>query len=58
MYLKEIVVSTRNWVDSAHDRDYWGALTNEALNLQETYRKRPLRKPRRRWEDNIIMYLK
>ena len=27
MDLKEIGINTRNWADSAHDRDYWGALT-------------------------------
>ena len=31
--LKKIVVSTRNWVDSARVRDYWRALVNAALNL-------------------------
>ena len=30
--LKEIVINTRNWVDSAQDRDYWRALVNAALN--------------------------
>ena len=33
MDLKEIVINTRNWVDSAQDRDYWRALVNVALNL-------------------------
>ena len=32
--LKEICTNTRNWVDSAEDRDYWRALVNAALNLQ------------------------
>ena len=32
MDLKEIGVNTRNWVDSAQDRDYWRALVNAALN--------------------------
>ena len=32
--LKEIRINTRNWVDSAQDRDYWGALINAALNLR------------------------
>ena len=27
--LKEIGISTMNWVDSAQDRDYWKALGNE-----------------------------
>ena len=31
MELKEIAI---NWVDSALDRDYWGALVNAALNLR------------------------
>ena len=29
---KEIHISTRKWVDSAKDRDYWRALVNAALN--------------------------
>ena len=32
--LKEIGISTRNWVDSAEDRDYWRALVNAELNLR------------------------
>ena len=31
--LKEIG-DTRNWVDSAQDRDYWKTLVNAALNLR------------------------
>jgi hypothetical protein len=27
---KEIGINTRNWVDSAQDRNYWRALVNEA----------------------------
>ena len=34
MYLKEIGMNTRNWVDSAPDRDYWRALVNAALILR------------------------
>ena len=34
MDLKEICINTRNWVDSAQDRDYLRALVNAALNLQ------------------------
>ena len=34
MDLKEIGTSTRNWVDSAQDKDYWRALVNAALNLR------------------------
>jgi hypothetical protein len=31
---KEIGIITRNWIDSAQDRDYWRALVNAALNLR------------------------
>ena len=34
MDLKEIDINTRNWVDSAQDRDYWSAPVNAALNLR------------------------
>ena len=34
MDLKEIGIVTRNWVDSAQDRDYWRALVNAASNLR------------------------
>ena len=34
MDLKEIGVCTWNWVDSAHDRDYWRSLVNAALDLR------------------------
>jgi hypothetical protein len=34
MDLKEIGVNTRNWIDSAQDRDYWRDLVNAALNLR------------------------
>ena len=34
MDFKEIGINTRNWVDSAQDRDYWRALVNAALNLR------------------------
>ena len=37
MYLKEIGIPTRNWVDSAQDRDYWRALVNAALNFRVPY---------------------
>ena len=33
MDLKEIDMNTRNWVDSAQDRDYCRAFVNAALNL-------------------------
>ena len=32
--VEEIDISTRNWVDSAQDRNYWRALVNAALNLR------------------------
>ena len=32
--LKEIGINTRNWIDSAQDRDYWRAFVNTALNLR------------------------
>jgi hypothetical protein len=31
---KEIDINTRNWIDSAQDRDYWSVLGNAALNLR------------------------
>ena len=31
MYLKEIRISTKTWVDAAQDRDYWRALVNAAF---------------------------
>ena len=34
MNLKEISINTRNWVDSAQDREYWRALVNAVLNLR------------------------
>jgi hypothetical protein len=34
MGLKEIGTNTRNWVDSAQDRDHWRALVNAALSLR------------------------
>ena len=34
MYLEEIGINARKWVDSAQDRDYWRALVNAALNLR------------------------
>ena len=34
MDLKEIGFNTRNWVDSAQDRDYWRALVNAALDFR------------------------
>ena len=34
MDLNKVGMNTRNWIDSAKDRDYWGALANATLNLQ------------------------
>ena len=34
MDLEEIGVNTRDWVDSAQDRDYWRAFVNAVLNLR------------------------
>jgi hypothetical protein len=34
MGLKEIGISTRNWFDSAQDRNCWRSLVNAALNLR------------------------
>ena len=34
MILKEIGINTRNWVDSAQDRDYWRAFLNATMNLR------------------------
>ena len=32
--LEEIGINTKNWVDSAQDREYWRALVNVALNFR------------------------
>ena len=37
MDLKEIGFNTKNWVDSAQDRDYWRPLVNAVLNLRLSY---------------------
>ena len=34
MDLEEIGMNAGKWVDSAHDRNYWRALVNAALNLR------------------------
>ena len=31
---EEIGINAGNWVDSAHDRNYWRARLNAALNLR------------------------
>ena len=33
MDLKEIGISTRNWIDLAQDRDYWRVLVNAVLEV-------------------------
>ena len=33
MDLKELDINTRNWTESANDRDYWRTLANAALNF-------------------------
>ena len=34
MNLEEIAINAGNWVDTAHDTNYWRALVNAALNLR------------------------
>jgi hypothetical protein len=34
MDLKEIGINSRNWIDSAQDKDYWRTLVNAALKLR------------------------
>ena len=34
MKLEETGINAWSWVDSAQDRDYWGALLNATLNLR------------------------
>ena len=34
MHVKEIGMHTRNWVDSASDRNDWSALVNAAINIR------------------------
>ena len=34
MDLEDIGINAGNWVDSAQDRNYWGALVNAAFNLR------------------------
>ena len=60
MDLKEIDINTRKWIDSTQDRNYWGVLLRRAFTILTgtPTGKRPLGGPRRRWEDNIKMYLK
>ena len=36
MGLKKIGINTRNWVDSAQNRDYWRTLVNATLNFRVT----------------------
>ena len=32
--IREISITTRDWINSAQDRDYWGALVSVAFNLR------------------------
>ena len=34
MDLKEMGINTRDWIDSAQNRDYWTAFVNTAMNLR------------------------
>ena len=34
MELEEVGINACNWVNSAHDRDYWRALVNAALKFR------------------------
>ena len=34
MYIKEIGINTRNWVNSSQDRGHWRVIVNAALNLR------------------------
>ena len=36
MDLEELGIKSRDWVDSAQDRDYWRALVYAALNLWDS----------------------
>ena len=42
MYLKEIGINSRDWVDSTQDRDYWRALVNVALKVRVPRAMKPL----------------
>ena len=37
MNLIEMDISMRNWVNSAQNRDYWGALVNETSIIRKKY---------------------
>ena len=49
MDLKEIGINTRNWLDSALDRNYWRALVNAALNLSSPNIIRVVQSRKLRW---------
>ncbi|KAJ4432740.1 hypothetical protein ANN_21378 [Periplaneta americana] len=62
MDLREVGYDDRDWINLAQDRDQWRAYVRVAMKLRsvswETGGKRPLGRPRRRWEDNIKMDLR
>ena len=59
MYLQEVRCRGVDWIELDKDRDSWKALVNVAMNFSSRLSgKRPLGRPRRRWEDNTKMYLR
>ena len=43
LILNKYNVNTRNWVDSAYDRDYWRALVNNDVGGGESFTVRKIR---------------
>ncbi|KAJ4434023.1 hypothetical protein ANN_16342 [Periplaneta americana] len=54
MDLREVGYDDRDWINLAQDRDRWRAYCVS----WEAGGKRPLGRPRRRWEDNTKMDLR